>query len=64
MSQLNCTFHFAPTDELRAIPARSLWSFGRELDDFFEEALALPGFDFVRTHQLRPTRLDIAYGEI
>ena len=23
MSQLNCTFHFAPTDELRAIPARS-----------------------------------------
>jgi hypothetical protein len=64
MSQLHCTFLFDSTDELRAILARNLWSFERRLEDFFEKALAMPGFAVIGTKQMRPLRLDIGYSEI
>jgi hypothetical protein len=48
MAQLQCTFEFVPNDELRALGDDNLWSFDLTLDEFFERALALPGFRRVR----------------
>ena len=62
MAQLSCTFHFAPTDRLRALRDENLWSFDLDLDEFFVHARALPGFDAVRG--LTPLRLDIAYSDV
>jgi hypothetical protein len=62
MAQLHCTFRFEPTDALRALGERNLWSFDMPLDDFFEQALSLPGFAGV--DGLTPTRLDIGYSDV
>jgi hypothetical protein len=62
MAQLNCTFRFELTDALKAVPSADLWSFGLDLDAFFAQVLALPGFAGVRG--LRPVELDIDYGDV
>jgi len=62
MAQLQCTFHFEPTDELRAAGEKNLWSFDTDLDEFFAAARALPGFVAVRG--LMPTRLEISYSDV
>lgn len=64
MTQLHCTFEFELTDMLTAVGEKSLWSFGMDLDDFFEEALALPGFVAVEQGRLRPVGLDVHYGDV
>jgi hypothetical protein len=62
MAQLQCTFAFSPTDALRAIPPANLWSWDAE--DFFTEALALPGFRAVEELGLTPTRLVVEYSDV
>lgn len=62
MAQLQCTFHFEPTAALRAAGEKNLWSFDSDLDAFFAEARALPGFIAVRG--LTPTRLEVSYSEV
>jgi hypothetical protein len=71
MSQLNCTFTFAAREELLAVESANRWSLGLrpesvgpQLDDFFEQALAMPGFRVVREMRLDPLRLDLDYSEI
>jgi hypothetical protein len=64
MTQLQCTFQFAVTDELRALGADNLWSFDLPLDSFFEQALAMPGFRGVRELGVKPLRLVIEYDEV
>jgi hypothetical protein len=64
MTQLHCSFAFVPTDELRALGADDLWSFGLPLDDFFARALALPGFAHVSAQRLAPTALEIGYSQV
>jgi hypothetical protein len=64
MTQLQCTFQFAVTDELRALGEQNLWSFDLTLNSFFEQALAMPGFRGVRELGVKPLRLVIEYGEV
>jgi hypothetical protein len=64
MTQLFCEFQFAVTDELRALGEDDLWSFQRPLDEFFDEALDMPGFRGVRELEVAPLRLSIGYGQI
>ena len=64
MTQLQCTFQFAVSDELRGLGADNLWSFDLSLDAFFEQALALPGFRGVRDLGVDPLRLVIEYNEV
>ena len=64
MAQLNCTFLFEPTDELRQAGAGSMWSGGKPLGEFFKDALALPGFNVVDQRRIAPIRLQIEYGNV
>ena len=64
MTQLHCTFRYKPEEQLRALGDGNLWSFGVPLDDFFAQALALPGFHAVREADITPVRLVIDYGEV
>jgi hypothetical protein len=64
MAQLSCTFLFEPTDDLRSAGAGSAWSGSKPLDDFFVEALALPGFKLVNKRQFAPLRLQIEYSNV
>jgi hypothetical protein len=62
MAQLQCTFEFDPTDELRAVPAANRWSW--DVSDFFAEVLAMPGFRIVDELKLAPRRLVIEYSDV
>jgi hypothetical protein len=64
MTQLQCTFQFAVTDELRALGEDNLWSFDLTLDTFFEKSLAMPGFRGVRDLGVDPLRVVIEYDEV
>jgi hypothetical protein len=64
MTQLQCTFQFAVTDELRALGEANLWSFDLTLGRFFERALAMPGFRGVRELGVAPLRLVVEYDEV
>lgn len=63
LRQVCCTFKFTPTDELRALGEASLWSFELDLEEFFDRALALPGFAGVRTLGAAPVALEIAWND-
>jgi hypothetical protein len=64
MSQLHCTCLFRPTDDLRALDADNVWSFGLTRDEFFARALALPGFRRIADTEAVPLALVVEYGEI
>jgi hypothetical protein len=64
MAQLQCTFQFEPTDELRALGDENLWSFELPLDEFFEQALAMPGFRGIRDLDVTPLRLVVDYNDV
>jgi hypothetical protein len=63
LSQLHCTFLYAATPALEAIPSAHLWSFGLDLPEYFAEVTALTGFQQLLSHQVPPTRLDVTYDE-
>lgn len=44
MWQLSCTIYWKPSTATRRLGAGDLWSFGSDLEDFFDEALAMPGW--------------------
>jgi hypothetical protein len=60
MAQLHCEFLYAPTREAHAVGEMVLWSFGRLLDEFFAEALASPGFQFVAD----PVGIKVWYSDV
>jgi hypothetical protein len=64
MAQLHCSFRYEPIAELRAIEARNLWSFDLPLDEFFDQALAMPGFTRVRELGVAPVALDLDNGDV
>jgi hypothetical protein len=64
MAQLACTFRFEPTAALRDLGEADLWSFDMDLDAFFDEALAMPGFVGVRNFGVVPASLVIHYGDV
>jgi hypothetical protein len=64
MTQLSCTFHFRPDDELRALGANSLWSGAGSNDEFFEKALELPGFSSPAVKNSTPLRLVVEHEEV
>jgi hypothetical protein len=44
MWQLSCTLHWAPSATTDVLASGHLWSFGKTLDEFFAEAVELPGW--------------------
>ena len=64
MSQLSCRFKFAVLEELRTIESANLWSFVLTPHDFFEEALAMPGFRIVREMRLDALCLVLSYSQV
>lgn len=64
MWQLRCTLHWTSTVETEALGSGVLWSFGMPLDDFFAEALALPGWAWALAGVQAPQHLTIELGPI
>ena len=64
LRQINCTFRFKPTNQLRALGEDSLWSFELGLDAFFEQAVSMPGFASTRNSGETPVGLDIGWTDV
>ena len=64
MWQLRCTLHWTPSAETEALGSGYLWSFERLLDDFFAEALALPGWAWALAGIRVPQHLTIELGQV
>jgi hypothetical protein len=64
MWQLHCTFYWTPDAETEALGSDDLWSFDMPLDDFFTEALVLPGWAWALAGVRAPRRLTIGFGEV
>jgi hypothetical protein len=64
MWQLHCTLHWTPTAETEALGSGVLWSFGMPLDDFFAEALVLPGWAWALAGVQAPQHLTINLGQV
>lgn len=60
MWQLSCTLRWDPTEESDALPSGNVWSFDKSWDEFFAEAMALPGWDWA-LKTLRPAALDVGF---
>ena len=64
MWQLRCTLYWTPSAETEALGSAVLWSFGMALDDFFAEALALPGWAWALTGRQAPRHLTIRLEQV
>lgn len=62
--QLHCTYYWTPSAVTEALGAGSLWSFGMPLDDFFTQALVLPGWAWALTGTEAPQRLAIELEQV
>jgi hypothetical protein len=64
MWQLSCTLHWDPSPETEALASGNLWSFGMILDEFFAEAVALPGWTWALGSSQAPRDLVITLEQI
>ena len=64
MAQLHCTFRFESTEALSAAGMATEWSFGRDLAEFFDMVLELPGFRALRDAAAVPISLDLGYSDV
>jgi hypothetical protein len=64
MWQLSCTLRWSSSPQTDALASGSLWSFGRSLDEYFEDAVALPGWAWALNTSLRPEGLAIVLSEV
>jgi hypothetical protein len=64
MWQLRCTLHWTPSVETEALGSGQLWSFGRPLNDFFAEAVTLPGWTWALAGARDPRDLTIELEQI
>jgi hypothetical protein len=64
MTQLECTFRFAVQPDLREAGSGDLWSFDLPLSEFFDQALALPGFRAVQALAPEPVALVLRHEEV
>ncbi len=62
--QLGCTIYWDPTPENSALASGHLWSFGMDLDDFFAEAVTLPGWAWALSGSQAPRDLVITFDEV
>ncbi|XVV14871.1 hypothetical protein ACQP2X_11220 [Actinoplanes sp. CA-131856] len=62
--QLSCTFHWSPSAGTEALASGHVWSFGKTLDEFFTEAVALPGWAWATAGTRAPRDLEIVLDEI
>ena len=61
MAQLHCTLFFAASERLRALGSDEKWSFGVELEEFLEQAEAMPGLDVVKRPEEGPLRIEVRF---
>jgi hypothetical protein len=64
MWQLSCTFYWAASAATDHLASGHMWSFGRTLDEFFDEAIALPGWAWALGGVQAPSDLVIALDRI
>ena len=64
LRQVHCTFRFAPTPELRALGDADIDSFEIGLHTFFEQALAMPGFAYIRKCAVTPAELVVRWNDV
>ena len=57
--QLSCTLYWDPTPDTTALGSGSLWSFDTSPEDFFRNAVLLPGWKWALGTSQRPNSLDI-----
>jgi hypothetical protein len=62
--QLNCTFFWASSEATDALASGHLWSFGRTLSEFFDEAVELPGWAWALRASLVPERLSVTLSQV
>jgi hypothetical protein len=64
MWQVSCTLHWPPNLENALLDAGELWSFDKTLDEFFEEAVALPGWAWALERERTPGDLELLFTQI
>lgn len=64
MWQLRCSLHWTRSAETEALGSGDLWSFGMPLDEFFADALALPGFAWALGGAQAPRHLTVELEQI
>jgi hypothetical protein len=62
--QLSCTLYWPPSRATDALASGQLWSFGKILDDFFDEAIILPGWAWALSGAQAPRDFVIVLGEV
>jgi hypothetical protein len=62
--QLSCTLHWAPSTETDLLASGHLWSFDTTLDEFFDAAVALPGWAWALGGRRTPRDLEISLEEV
>ena len=62
--QLGCTLYWDPSPETTALGSGDQWSFGMAIDDFFADAMALPGWAWALTAARAPKDLEITIEEV
>ena len=63
MWQLHCTLRWDPNEETDALRSGNVWSFGSSWDEFFTEAMELPGWDWA-LKTLQPATLDVTFAMV
>jgi hypothetical protein len=64
MWQLSCTLHWTPSAATESLASGDLWSFGKSLDEFFAEVVALPGWAWALDCPVAPLDLEILLSEV
>jgi hypothetical protein len=64
MWQLSCTFYWPPSTATDGLASGHLWSFGKTLDEFFDEAVALPGWAWALNGTQEPRDIVITLDQI
>lgn len=62
--QLSCTLYWDPNSATDALRSGKLWSFGMTLDEFFTQAIALPGLAFALGRSQAPHDLVVMLEEV
>jgi hypothetical protein len=64
MWHLSCAFYYPFSAETELLGSGSLWSFGKTLDEFFADAVELPGWAWALRGSETPTGLAITLAEV
>jgi hypothetical protein len=64
MWQLSCTLYWAPSAATEVLASGHLWSSGKTLDEFFADAVVLPGWAWALDGVQVPQDLAITIDEI